>query len=479
MEVTEHQSPPLKRADALDALRGIAVLAMVLSGVIPFDGTLPDWMYHAQFPPPNHQYNSKLAGLTWVDVVFPIFLFSLGAAIPLALSRRLSQGWNILQISLGILKRGFFLVSFAIILQHFRPTVINPEAGLEKWQLALIGFTILFLMFVQLPKLIPNWINWGLNLLGWGSAIAILTQIQYPPGSKFLGFSLYRSDIILLVIANLFVITAFIWLLTPHQPNIRAALLAILFALNLSKSAGGWISDFLSTSPVPWLFQFDYLKYLFIAIPGTIIGDWLIAWQLAEQEEKFNNWNQFRLGTIIILMILINLNLLIGLQSRLLIQTAVISLMLLVVGDRLMTHPSHPTEQLLNKLYSWGMYWLILGLAFEPYQGGIKKDSATMSYFFITTAIAIFLMIALMIIINCFHQKSLFQLLIDNGKNPMIGYVAFANLLWPILELTGLKAQLDTLTTTPWLGFLRGVGYTLIIALFVSLCTRLKLVWKT
>lgn len=479
MEVTKHQSLILKRADALDALRGIAVLAMVLSGVIPFDGTLPDWMYHAQFPPPNHQYNSKLAGLTWVDVVFPIFLFSLGAAIPLALSWRLSQGWNLIKISLTILKRGFFLASFAIILQHFRPTVINPEPGFEKWQIALIGFLILFLMFVQLPRKIPQWINWGVNLLGWGSAIAVLTQIQYPASSKFLGFSLYRSDIILLVITNVFIFTAFIWLFTRHQPNLRAALLAILFALMLSRSSDGWIKDFLSISPVPWLFQFDYLKYLFVAIPGTIIGDWLVAWQIADQEESFQNWNQFRLGSLVIIMILIILNLLLGLQTRRLIQTTGISIILLILGDRLMTHPSNPTEQLFNKLYAWGMYWLILGLAFEPYQGGIKKDSATMSYFFITTAIAIFLLIALMIVINYFNQKLLFQLFIDNGKNPMIGYVAFANLLWPILELTDLKSQFETLTTTPWLGFLRGVGYTLMIAVFVSLCTRLKLFWKT
>ncbi|HLO52557.1 MAG TPA: DUF5009 domain-containing protein, partial [Kamptonema sp.] len=39
-----------KRADALDALRGIAVLAMVLSGTIARK-TLPAWMYHAQEPP--------------------------------------------------------------------------------------------------------------------------------------------------------------------------------------------------------------------------------------------------------------------------------------------------------------------------------------------------------------------------------------------------------------------------------------------
>jgi hypothetical protein len=41
-----------QRADALDALRGLAVLAMVLSGTIARK-TLPAWMYHAQLPPPT------------------------------------------------------------------------------------------------------------------------------------------------------------------------------------------------------------------------------------------------------------------------------------------------------------------------------------------------------------------------------------------------------------------------------------------
>jgi len=479
MQLDSSPSTKTKRINALDTLRGLAVLAMVLSGVIPFNGTLPAWMYHAQFPPPTHQFNPKIAGLTWVDLVFPIFIFSLGTAIPIALSRRLSQGWTNLEISLGIIKRGFLLGTFAIVLQHFRPTVINPESTPEKWQLALIGFGILFLMFVQLPRVIPKWINLIVNLIGWVAAIAILTQIQYPPDSKFPQFSLYRSDIILLVLTNIVILTSFIWLFTRHHPQFRVGLLGVLFALILSKSAGGWMGNLLSISPIPWLYRFEYLKYLFIAIPGTLIGDDIVSYTQIEDEYIPKNWNQFRLGGIVILMLLIILNLVIGLQARLLIQTTGISLILLMVSYRLLQNPSHPLEQLLNQMYQWGLYGLILGLAFEPYQGGIKKDPTTMSYFFITLAIAIFLLMILTILIDSFHQTLWFQLFIDTGKNPMIGYLAFANLLWPILELNGWSPKIEALTNTPLLGFLRGLSYTLIIALFVSLCTRLKLFWKT
>ena len=467
------------RIEALDALRGIAVLGMVLSGVIPFNGTLPPWMYHAQFPPPNHQFNPKVSGLTWVDLVFPIFLFSLGIAIPLALSRRLSQGWKTFDIIIGILKRGFLLATFAIVLQHFRPTVISPETNSEKWQLALIGFMILFLMFVQLPKFIPKWLNLALNLMGWGAAIAILTQIQYPHDPKFPQFSLYRSDIILLVLTNIIIFTSFIWLVTRNYPQFRIGLLGVLLGLILSKSAGGWITDILSISPIPWLYKFEYLKYLFVAIPGTFVGEEILNYQEVDDQDIPKNWNQYRLIGIVIVMGIIILNVIIGLQSRLLPQTTGISLILLIFGYRLVNEPNHPLEMLLYQMYQWGMYGLILGLAFEPYQGGIKKDPATMSYFFITTAIAIFLLIILTILIDGFQQKPWFQLFIDTGKNPMIGYIAFANLLWPILELKGWTTKIEALTNTPTLGFLRGLSYTIVIALFVSLCTRLKLFWKT
>jgi predicted acyltransferase len=78
------------RAYALDALRGLAILAMVLSGRLPFDhNALPSWMYQAQEPPPLFNWIGDLPGITWVDLVFPFFLFAMGAAFPLALTRRM------------------------------------------------------------------------------------------------------------------------------------------------------------------------------------------------------------------------------------------------------------------------------------------------------------------------------------------------------------------------------------------------------
>jgi uncharacterized membrane protein YeiB len=43
------------RSHALDALRGYAIMTMVLSATEAFR-VLPAWMYHAQVPPPEHVF---------------------------------------------------------------------------------------------------------------------------------------------------------------------------------------------------------------------------------------------------------------------------------------------------------------------------------------------------------------------------------------------------------------------------------------
>ncbi|MEC4880977.1 MAG: DUF5009 domain-containing protein [Scytonema sp. PMC 1070.18] len=470
-----------KRAYALDALRGFAILAMVLSGTISYK-ILPAWMYHAQEPPPNHTFHPNLSGLTWVDVVFPLFLFSMGASIPLALSSRLAKGLSTNRVMLYILKRGFLLGIFAIFLQHIRPLTINPNPTTQTWWIALLGFWILFFMFVRWSvdvtfKLYTKWVTIG----AWIAAIILVSILRYPDGS---GFSLYRSDIILIVLANMSVFGAIAWFFTRNNSLLRLGLLGLLIAVRLSSTVkGSWIAEIWSASPVPWLFRFDYLKYLFIVIPGTIAGDFILTWlkDLTKEDKEVipSHWNQSRLGGIIFLMLAICLELLIGLQARLVWQTTLLSVVFCSIGWFLFINPRNQTERLLQLFYHWGIYWLAIGLLFEPFEKGIKKDPSTLSYYFVTTAIALFLLIIFTIIIDIFKQQKYLQLLIDNGQNPMIAYVAFANLLWSILKLTNIETFILEFTSTPLMGFLKGFIYTVIIACFVSLCTRLKLLWRT
>ena len=464
-----------RRADALDALRGFAILGMVFSGTIRYK-ILPAWMYHAQEPPPTHAFDKTLAGLTWVDVVFPLFLFAMGAAIPLALSRRIAQGSSPLSLILYILKRGVLLGAFAIILQHLRPFSIDPSPSRRTWCLAMLGFALLSLMFGRIPE---RWslsrYRTGLTIAAWVATLILITQLPY--GGK--GFSLDRSDPILISLANMAVFGASAWLLTRSNQFLRLGLLGILIALQLSSASEGWVKTIWAASPAPWIFQFYYLKYLFIVIPGTIAGDLILTWIKQPDESLAEPSAKPQYLSILGAMGLLCLVLLIGLQARWLWQTTLVSVVLCAATWQLFKPFKTGTDRLLKQLYQWGSYWLILGLCFEPFQGGIKKDPSTYSYYFLTAAIALFLLIGFTVLMDCLRQKKWLQLLVENGQNPMIAYVAFANLLWPILQLSGLEDWLIVVTNTPSMGVVKGILYTVPIAFLTSFFTRQKFFWRT
>ena len=470
-------SPLIKprRALGLDALRGFAILTMVLSGAIPTG--LPRWMYHAQTP--NFQFNPNLPGLTWVDLVFPFFLFALGTAIPLALSRRLERGESYPKLLWHIVERTLLLGFFAIFLRHVRPNIINPEIWtnphLSDHLLGILGFAVMFAIFMRTPKGWNKTRALGLKIAGWIGVLLFILLLHYPDGS---GFSLYRNNIILVVLTNGFFFGSLIWLITRNNTLLRLAFLGLYLGLRLSHSAGGWIAWLWNASAIPWIYKLDYLKYLFIIIPGTIVGDCFLTWMNTPDENE-GHWSSARMSGIVAGMFAFILLMLVGLQARLLWQTTLITSLLLLVCLYLFSGPGNADEQLLRTLFGWGAVWLILGLIFEPFEGGIKKDPGTMSFYFLTTGLSICLLTAFTMIIDIFKKQNWLQLLIENGQNPMIAYVALGNLVRPVFGITHLDRVLDALAPTPWLGFLKGLVYTALLALTVRFFTRRKLFWRT
>ncbi|EEF62729.1 hypothetical protein Cflav_PD5364 [Pedosphaera parvula Ellin514] len=110
-EITTPKRTSQGRTYALEALRAFAILAMVLSGQLPFDqNSLPARMYHAQEPSLTHGVDLTLPVTTRVDLDFPFLLYSIGPAFPLALTQGTEQG--ISKVTCSILERGFLLGIF-------------------------------------------------------------------------------------------------------------------------------------------------------------------------------------------------------------------------------------------------------------------------------------------------------------------------------------------------------------------------------
>lgn len=253
------------RAYSLDALRGYAILTMVLSATVA-GGILPGWMYHAQTPPPTHEFNPLLPGLTWVDLVFPFFLFAMGAAFPFSIKKRREKGESRLRLVIDAVLRGFQLAFFAIFIQHFYPYMLSSPQDLRSWLLAIICFAVLFPMFMRLPWNAHRWVHVAVKVGAYAVAAIMLAFTDYAAGA----FNLYTSNIIILLLANMAVFGSIVYIFTMDNWLARIVVMAILLGITLGGDiAGSWTKAVFDYSPLPWLYKFDYLKYLFIVLPGA------------------------------------------------------------------------------------------------------------------------------------------------------------------------------------------------------------------
>ncbi len=480
------------RSSSLDALRGLAIIGMVLSGTIA--QSLPAWNYHAQVGPRSEfKFDPTIFGITWVDLVFPFFLFAMGAAIPLALSRKLDKGAKVQSLFPSILKRVFLLVLFAIAIYHTNPYRLG---GAWNYTLALLAFALFFISFVRISSLsekINGLINWlGIALLISLIAFNVLSQ----PDVFKQGFKLTHNDIIILVLANMALFGTLSWLFTRSSVVARLGILAVFFALRLTADAEGtwnqWIWNFNPSQFLPdtiksalyisdgWLYRMDFLKYLFIVIPGTIAGDLLVNWFADNDDKKAKLPAKNHMRAAMLLMIAFVVSNLICLFGRYLEINILLNIIFGFAGWYLFRHPTHSLSRLYLKLYQWGISWLLLGLVFEAFEGGIRKDHATMSYFFVTAGLAIFTLIFFSVVMDYFNNKKLFRYIAEIGQNPMLAYVAGTFLVVPMLAIVGLMPHINKLyEITPWLGIAKGLIITAGMMAVTVLTVRKKWFWKT
>lgn len=466
-----------QRASALDALRGYAILTMVLSGTVAF-GILPGWMYHAQVPPPSHQFTPSVFGITWVDLVFPFFIFAMGAAFPFSIGKKLNEQRGILKAVVSAITRGCQLTFFAIFIQHLYPWTLSNPQNSTAWLTTLFAFALLFPMFMRLPQKYPKAVHVTVKVAAYGIATTLLLTLNYASNRTFsLGF----SNIIILVLANMAIFGSLAYIFTYKNRLARLAILPFVMAIFLGSSTeGSWAQWLYNFSPVPWMYKFYYLKYLFIIIPGSIAGEYLMDWMKTKQpsesespREKHSAWLMAGLSAG---LILINLY---GLFTRQLVLNLFLTSAMLAAGIYFLRKPLSGNVMLWRKLFTTGAYFLMLGLFFEAYEGGIRKDSSTYSYYFVTSGLAFMALIFFSVVCDYFKGYRYTRFLIGSGQNPMIAYVGTSMLVMPVLNITGLAPHLTVFDSDPWLGLFKGLLITALVTLITLFFTRIKWFWRT
>ena len=126
-----------------------------------------------------------------------------------------------------------------------------------------------------------------------------------------------------------------------------------------------------------------------------------------------------------------------------------------------------------------GSYLLLLGLFFEAYEGGIRKDPSTYSYYFVTGGLAFFSLVVFTVMGKRKYLVPAARLFALNGRNPMVAYVAGNLLILPLLGLTGLKDAWDGMRQDAFMGLMKGVLFTAAVSAVTIFFTKRKWFWKS
>jgi len=193
------------RIASLDIFRGLTVLVMVFVNNLSGVRGLPWWTYHMP---------EDANGMTYVDMVFPAFLFMVGMSIPLAIDHRRAKGASYIKILAHVVTRSISLVFMGLLLANLGNT--DPQlTGIRPRLWAELAFAGIFLFWNRYPrsgKLRPFYavLKWsGLLLLAWlvfifkrrtAQHTSATLDFSYPEILGLIGFAYFSVSILYILI---------------------------------------------------------------------------------------------------------------------------------------------------------------------------------------------------------------------------------------------------------------------------------------
>jgi predicted acyltransferase len=241
-EPTGSRTERVPRVLSIDALRGLVMFTMIfvndLAGVS--QKIVPPWMRHFH----GH------SGMTFVDLVFPAFLFIVGMSIPFALGGRLNSGEPVRKVLFHVVVRTLALLAIGILMVNDE----NPGtdmSGLSPDLWAVFMFISAILAFCTISK-------WRvatavLRGIGFAGLIALAFMFRGEHGERIITlapFSIHTSWFgILGLIAWAYLVGAIVFIVFRVNSTALLGCTALLLALYAADKTGAfdgfWLSRYL------------------------------------------------------------------------------------------------------------------------------------------------------------------------------------------------------------------------------------------
>jgi hypothetical protein len=126
----------------------------------------------------------------------------------------------------------------------------------------------------------------------------------------------------------------------------------------------------------------------------------------------------------------------------------------------------------------FGFGFMLVGILFDPIDGGITKDYCNLSYMLTTTGMTALTGAFVLALELKWQIKG--RGLSGCGQNPMLAYTVTSFFTGPVLTLCGITAWLDAISVgSPFWGVIRGLVFTLLMVAVTCFFTRRKLFWRS
>ena len=466
-----------KRILSIDVLRGLTIFLMVLSASLVWNANLPAYMFHCQVGPPSFAFNPDIKGITWVDLVFPWFIFTMGASMPFSLGRKLEKGVPVWKVSLGVVKRWLTLAAFGLVLGN--ADLIGGNVALPQIAVRIGIWLALFVALVRVKD--------GARIKGWAVNLAGLVMLAVMLlVEKFafnVQFSFGQNNVIIMILSALALLGGFIWLLTRRSMIARFIILLAVCAVKEVDWQWHCLGMLELPGAISWLFNWGYAQYLVITIVGMSVGD-LLKKANSDNATLCANAGNWKPVTGAILCALLTPAMLWALYTRHIWAALDITALSAMCFVLLLTREDRTVWTQIARM---GFALLALGIVFDPIDGGITKEYCNLSYMLTTSGLACQMTAFLLWGETLSGQRGLQMCkgLAMTGQNPMIAYTISGFIILPLLNLImsiipGGSEWLTNLTAgRPLAGLIYGIFLTCLMMLATNFFTAKKLFWRS
>ena len=478
------------RLVGLDLLRGLSIFGMVFSAIVPH-GVLPGWMYHVQNPPPTHALDMSVPGISWVDWVFPIFIFCMGVAIPIAGRRRLeavsagvgsgagtASGPGFWGFFKGVLSRFFLLWLFAYLVVLLNPTQLK---GSDVQALILVGFFALFAFYWARPASSkPR----GRNIWRWAGALGILALVALFHFGYGTPLDLHKRSIIILLLAFLYLFGSLLWYVSRNSVWRRVWVFVGIVAVTILSKETGFDSWLYAQKSLRWVFNMEEIYFLLILLPATWVGDYFclrpeLPWTSRASRPPLKGF----LGSPCLCYILLTgvvLSVGFGYYAGWNIWGVFFGVLLPVRASFDLSRRNRFKD--MGALLPLALLLFVIGLVLYMfgYEGGLKKVPATLSYCFTMGGLSVVLLLLLNFLSEKLPGSFFVRTFSGAGANPLMSYVAFGQFVMPLMNLSMFVYIYRWAYPSgyPWVGVLRAFVIVLFTMWLVAIMSRRKLFWR-